>query len=183
LDNTIKIWNLQGELLQTLESHQRAVIAVDFNPIVEGNIKGNTYWLASASWDTSAKIWRIKKEQQQITGVVEVELQGNQEGLGGVNFSPDGQSIVTVSRDRSIKLWQNDGTLLKTLFGHDSAVWQAEFDPQGKTIVSASEDNSVIIWDLKRIDNLDLLAYGCNWVQNYLTHNPNAENPALCTEK
>ena len=176
LDNTIKIWNRQGKLLQTLEGHEGAVVAVDFSPIA----KDNTYRLASASWDTLVKIWRIEEARQQITGTVEVEL-GHKEGLQGVDFSPDGQNIVTAGHDRSLKLWQNDGTLLKSLFGHDGAIWQAKFDPQGK-IVSAGEDNTVIIWDLERIETIDLLAYGCNWVQNYLAHNPNAENPHLCTQ-
>ena len=152
LDNTIKIWNRQGKLLQTLEGHEGAVVAVDFSPIA----KDNTYRLASASWDTLVKIWRIEEARQQITGTVEVEL-GHKEGLQGVDFSPDGQNIVTAGHDRSLKLWQNDGTLLKSLFGHDGAVWQAKFDPQGK-IVSAGEDNTVIIWDLERIETIDSLS-------------------------
>ena len=174
LDNTINIWNLKGELLATLEGHQGGVVAVDFSPVVNEH-----YRLASASWDSTARIWRIVKEE--ITGTVEIELK-DREGLSGVNFSPDGQSIVTAGRDRTIKLWQQDGTLLKTLFGHEGALWQAKFDPQSKTIVSASEDNSVIIWDLQQINNLDLIAYGCNWVKDYLNNNPNVENPNLCDE-
>ncbi|MEL6499871.1 MAG: AAA-like domain-containing protein [Cyanobacteria bacterium J06623_1] len=179
LDNTIRLWNLQGELLTTLKGHQGAVVAVDFYPVAEDQ----GYTLASASWDSTGKIWRIKPdEQSQYIGTVEKELEGHEDGLRGVNFSPDGQTIATASRDRSIRLWQRDGTLLKTLFGHDGAVWQVDFAPQGKTIVSASEDHTVIVWDLERINQLDLLAYSCKWVKDYLDHNPDGENRNLCRE-
>ena len=177
LDNTVKIWNLEGELLSSFNEHRGGVVAVDFSPISESP----TYRLVSGSWDNSAKIWRIERDtKSRIAGKLEAELAGHEEGLRGVSFSPDGQTIATASRDRSIKLWQRDGTLLKTLFGHDGAVWQVGFDPQNKTIISGSEDNTVIIWDLERIANLDLLAYGCSWIENYLAHNSQVENRQLC---
>ncbi|MEL6929234.1 MAG: AAA-like domain-containing protein, partial [Cyanobacteria bacterium J06600_6] len=172
LDNTVKIWNLQGEVLHTLAQHQGGVIAVDFSPVMNAQ----TYWLVSGSRDTSAKIWRIEKEsaaeklkENLIRSKMEIELQGHEEGLRGVRFSPDGKTVATAGRDRSIKLWQRDGTLLKTLFGHDGAVWQVRFDPEQQTIISGGEDQTVMVWDLERISNLDLLGYGCNWIKDYLT--------------
>jgi len=180
LDNTINIWNLQGELLETLDGHQGGVVAVDFSPMT----KSPSYLLASASWDNSARIWQIERDSaDRLVGKQTIKLEGHEEGLRGVSFSSDGQTIATSSRDRSIKLWQRDGTLLKTLFGHDGAVWQVKFDPQNKTIVSGSEDNTVIVWDLERISNLDLLAYGCSWIGNYLANNSNVENRQLCDFK
>ena len=177
LDNTVNIWNLQGQLLTTLRGHQGGVVAVDFSPLVHNN----TYWLASASWDKSGKIWRIEQdEQNQFTGKVETQMKDHQEGLRSISFSPDGQTIATVSRDRTIKIWHLDGKLLTTLFGHDAAVWQVKFSPQGQELISSSEDRTVIIWDLEKINNLDLLAYSCDWIQDYLAHNPNVENKDLC---
>ena len=179
LDHTVKIWNLQGEVLATLTGHQAAVAAVDFNPTIEDR----TYTLASASLDTLGKVWRVEQnEADKLTATLETELEGHSEGLRGINFSPDGNTIATASRDRSIKLWDRNGKLSRTLFGHDGAVWQVNFAPQGKTMVSSSEDNTVIVWDLERINELDLLAYGCDWVSNYLTHNPNAKNLNLCNK-
>ena len=178
LDNTIKLWNLQGQLLATLNGHNRAVLGIDFSPVTEDK----TYRFASASLDKTAKVWRIKQEQQ-LTAEVEAELKDHQEGLRGIAFSPDGETIATASGDRSIKLWQRDGTLLKTIFGHDDAVWRVNFAPGGKTLVSGSEDNTVIIWDLERIEKLNLLTYGCNWVKDYLAHNPNVEDPNLCSQR
>ena len=175
LDNTIKLWNLQGELLATVEGHNRPVLGIDFSPITEAE----TYRFASASLDKTAKVWRIKQEQLVIE--LEAELNGHQEGLRGISFSPDGKTIATASGDRSIKLWRDNGTLLKTLFGHNGAVWQVNFSPQGEVVVSGSEDNTVIIWDLERIEKLNLLDYGCKWVEDYLAHNPNVENPNLCS--
>ena len=177
LDDTIKIWNLQGELLTTLTGHLGAVTAVAFSPTAQNG----TYWLASASWDTSAKLWRIESDEQgQLATTVETEMNDHAEDLRAVDFSPDGQIIATAGRDRSIKLWRRNGTLLKTLFGHNAALWQVSFSPNGKSIISAGEDRSVIIWDLQKINNLDLLAYGCNWIEDYLAHNPHGKDQDLC---
>ena len=178
LDNTIKLWNLQGQLLATLNGHNRAVLGIDFSPVTEDK----TYRFASASLDKTAKVWHIKQERQ-LTAEVEAELKDHQEDLRGISFSPDGETIATAGGDRSIKLWQRDGTLLKTIFGHDKAVWQVNFAPDVKTLVSSSEDNTVIIWDLERIEKLNLLSYGCNWVKDYLAHNPNVEDPNLCSQR
>ena len=90
--------------------------------------------------------------------------------------------VATAGGDRTIKLWQRDGILLKTLFGHEAPVWQVGFSPGGRTIISASEDRSAIIWDLPRINNLDLLAFGCNWVEDYLAQNPQAEDKDICQD-
>jgi WD40 repeat protein len=47
-----------------------------------------------------------------------------------------------------VKVWNNDGTLLKTFRGHTAAVQGLNFSPDGKRIVTASSDNSVKIFNL-----------------------------------
>ncbi len=63
-----------------------------------------------------------------------------------VSFSPDEQIIASGSTDKTIKLWQRDGTLLKTLEGHTAAVRSVSFSPDGQIIVSGSEDNTIKLW-------------------------------------
>lgn len=85
--------------------------------------------------------------QQAVFGVKELNrLEGHSEIVWGVSFSPDGQLIASGSRDRTIKIWRPDGTLLQTLNGHNDAVTSLSFSPDSQIIASASLDNTVKIW-------------------------------------
>lgn len=80
-----------------------------------------------------------------------------------------------------MKLWKRDGTLLKTLSGHEDAVVGIAFSPDEKTIASASSDRTVILW--KWEENLDLdrlMEYGCHWERDYLKNNPSMSDRDLC---
>lgn len=73
-------------------------------------------------------------------------LIGHQNGVWGVEFSPEGKTIVTASWDRTIKLWQRNGKLLKTLDGHKNRVYKAKFSHNNQLIASASVDQTVKLW-------------------------------------
>ena len=63
-------------------------------------------------------------------------------------FSPDNTKIVTVSNDKTARIW--DITTQKELarFAHDSYVQTATFSPDGTKIVTVSLDRTVRGWDL-----------------------------------
>lgn len=65
----------------------------------------------------------------------------------GVSFSPDGQTIASASGDHTVKLWNLDGSLRKTLEGHRDEVRQIKFSPDGNTLASASADRTVKLWN------------------------------------
>lgn len=62
-------------------------------------------------------------------------------------FGPDGQRIVTSSRDGVAAVWQADGggepVVLK---GHEGVVWSAAFSPDGRRVVTASSDGTARVW-------------------------------------
>ncbi|MBD2210977.1 tetratricopeptide repeat protein [Nostoc linckia FACHB-104] len=149
-DSTVKLWNTNGKLLKTLQGHSGDVWGVSFSP------DGKT--IASASLDTTVKLWNTN-------GKLLKTLQGHSGDVNSLSFSPDGKTIATASSDRTVKLWDTNGKLLKTLQGHSGDVRGVNFSPDGKTIATASSDSTVILWDLD-LDNL--LASGCNWLNNYL---------------
>jgi WD40 repeat protein len=63
-------------------------------------------------------------------------------------FSPDGQRIVTASRDNTAKVWDaSTGKLLYSLEGHTWDVNSAVFSPDGQRIVTASDDNTAKVWE------------------------------------
>ena len=101
-------------------------------------------------------------------------LKGHSDVVYGITFSPDGKTIASTSWDKSVKIWQPDGTkLLTTLKGHSDQLWGVALCPDDKTIASASEDKTLILWNLDRLLDLDkLMVYGCNWAHDYLKTNP-----------
>ncbi len=63
-------------------------------------------------------------------------------------YSPDGRSIVSGSRDGTVKIWDTaSGKCVSTFEGHKSDVTSASYAPDGKYVVSGSRDSTVKIWD------------------------------------
>ena len=66
-----------------------------------------------------------------------------------VAFSPDGQRIVSGSRDKTLRLWDatSGAPIGAPLRGHDERVSSVAFSPDGQRIVSGSADKTLRLWD------------------------------------
>jgi WD40 repeat protein len=64
-------------------------------------------------------------------------------------FSPDGERIVSGSRDSTIRLWnaQTGKAIGEPFMNHTSKVHSVAFFPDGESIVSGSQDNTIILWN------------------------------------
>ena len=70
---------------------------------------GRDNWQAT-KYKTSATL------QQSIYGTQELNrLEGHSQRVNAVNISQDGKLFATASDDGSVKIWERNGTLLKTL--------------------------------------------------------------------
>jgi WD40 repeat protein/uncharacterized caspase-like protein len=61
-------------------------------------------------------------------------------------ISPDGKLFATASSDQTIKLWKSNGTLIRTLRGHNDQINSAAFSADGNLLATASSDNTVKLW-------------------------------------
>ncbi|MEC4814826.1 MAG: ABC transporter substrate-binding protein, partial [Scytonema sp. PMC 1069.18] len=154
VDKTIKLWNLKGEILNTLAEHNNIVNSVSFSP--------NGQMLASGSYDRSIKLWSINGK------LLDDQTQAHKAEVYSVSFSPDGKMLVSSSWDGTIKLWSiSDGKLkfLKTvelpqeIFAAINKDKNKEtgslkpysfhglsFSPDGRLIAAGNEDKQVRIW-------------------------------------
>ncbi|MCP6760896.1 MAG: CHAT domain-containing protein [Fischerella sp. CENA71] len=76
-------------------------------------------------------------------------LDGHQDEVWSVSFSPDNQLIATASADKTVKIWSREGRELKTLEGHRGLVASVSFSPDSQTIATASFDKTIKLWNLQ----------------------------------
>jgi len=131
-DQTVRIWDLNGQMKHVLRGHKGQVNSVEFSP--DGRR------LISSSADKTAKIW-------SHDGRIIKTLYGHQGEVFAAKFSPDGKRIVTAGSDKNIRVWDNNGNLLNTLKGHDYSVNTIAFSPSGEVFVSGSNDATIRLWD------------------------------------
>ena len=63
--------------------------------------------------------------------------------------TPDGQSVLSGSYDKTLKLWNlATGKLLRTFKGHSDSVNAVAVTPNGLRAVSGSSDHTLKLWDL-----------------------------------
>ncbi|NEP58888.1 MAG: TIR domain-containing protein, partial [Symploca sp. SIO2G7] len=85
--------------------------------------------------------------QQAVFGVREYNrFSGHQGRVLDVAISPDGKLIASGSEDDTIKLWNQNRKLEKTLGKHEQSVNAVAFSSNGKMIASASVDKTVKLW-------------------------------------
>ncbi len=75
------------------------------------------------------------------------QLTQHEGGVLTVDISPDGNTIITGSNDKTARLWARDGRLLQTL-NHQDTVHHVTFSPTGDRLVTGSLDGTLQVWNL-----------------------------------
>jgi len=81
------------------------------------------------------------------------EMAGHQDSVESVDFSPDGRTLVTASKDRTVALWRVDGLSAKELLRIPSpsgrSILAARFTPDGRNLgILVQNEHAVRIWHL-----------------------------------
>ena len=95
------------------------------------------------------KINVIERLQQAIYEISEKNrFDGHEDAVVGVDFNYNGQIIASASDDKTVKLWNIYGELVRTLPKHEYEVWGVCFSPDGKTIVSTGNNKIIKLWSI-----------------------------------
>jgi WD40 repeat protein len=97
-------------------------------------------WLASGSFDATAKLWDAKTGQERHT------LEGHTGPVLGVAFHPDNGRLATASRDGTVRVWGVDGKPLLKLAG-GGPVHSVAYSPDGKLLAAGLDNGTVTLWD------------------------------------
>ncbi len=149
-DKKPRLWNVStGQLQTTLLGHKGKVWNLEFSP--DGRM------IVTGSDDGTAKLWDAATGKLKATltvtrydGSWKRALLGDADDLFAFPrgyFSPDGQTVLTVSGDKTPKLWDAATGTVKARLEHDKGSMGAVFSPNGRWVATESYDGNVRMWE------------------------------------
>ncbi len=169
LMGTVDVWELQGCPNEAEGANLTRLAKLDLYPPrmvqVIDNLTGQVEWkenldvpnrLISTAFspDGSQIVTSANNNKIQLSSLSRschrecaITFGGHRGAVMAVNFSQDGSLIATGSQDKTAKIWKLDGTCIKTLKGHEAAIYSVEFSPTN-LIATGSQDKTVKLWQL-----------------------------------
>jgi WD40 repeat protein len=82
------------------------------------------------------------------TGQRKGPQEAHQDVVTCVAFAPDGRTLVSGSRDRTVRFWETaTGKQTGVLADHEGEVLAVAFGAKGKLLATAGRDKTVLLWD------------------------------------
>jgi WD40 repeat protein/tetratricopeptide (TPR) repeat protein len=98
------------------------------------------FWLG---WRADGMVWK----RDRAVSPPGLAFFPHESTVDHASFSPDGQRVVTVGRDRLARVWDAaTGTVLATMT-HPASVYEAWFSPDGKRVLTRAADKTARLWD------------------------------------
>lgn len=129
--NTVKIWNWEGELLDSFV-HERAEVIYKVAFASDGQ-----------SVYTTAGEFPVRR--WSLTGVLQQNFFGHTNENYWVEIHPELPLVATASWDQTVGIWDTSGNL-QLQIPHPSGLYSVAFSSDGAWLVTGSHDNIGRIW-------------------------------------
>jgi WD40 repeat protein/serine/threonine protein kinase len=175
-DHTARVWDAAtGKPLAVLTGHADKLLGIAFSPsgdkVVTASADGTVrqwdastgkptgipyrghhhevhtaiyspdgHWIASGDQGGAIRIWDADNQNDVAL------LHGHTGVVLQLAFGPDGRQLVSVSDDRTARLWAV-GFSPTVLRGHTNYVYPVSYSPDGRWIATGSWDGTIRIWD------------------------------------
>ena len=143
---TVRVWETVSGKRVTHMEFSEAVNGVAFGADAGGNL-----YLAAASDDNTAGLWKLPRGESLGRIVHDGPVRF-------VAFSPYGNYVVTGGEDWTAKIrrTENPSPVFQRLRGHSGHILAAAFSPSGRYVATASEDATARVWDRRTGQNTPL---------------------------
>ncbi|CAE6534497.1 unnamed protein product [Rhizoctonia solani] len=110
--------------------------------------------------------------------------EGHNNGVRSVAISPDGNSIVSGSEDKTIRIWDahRPSQIGKPLKGHSDFLTSVSCSPLGNMIASGSDDHTIRLWDVNTGRQIGETLVGHDNYVNSVTFSPGGNLIASASE-
>lgn len=85
-----------------------------------------------------------------------LRLSGHSAEVTALSFTPNGETLLSASRDQSVRLWDAHSGVGQILGSHSDWVLALAVHPQGRYFVTGGQDGQMIWWDIAQRQMLGL---------------------------
>lgn len=131
--DVVRLWNVatnsEVATLRNLNSPHKVAFSLNGQALV-------------ASGPQSVRVWNLAGQAEKL----EFAVPGG--GVPATQFSPDGATLATASKDRKVRIWKSaTGDLLRTLDEFASPVQTLAFSPDGRMLATGTDsDGHLQLW-------------------------------------
>ncbi|QSV56278.1 MAG: hypothetical protein HEP80_23145 [Dolichospermum sp. UKL201] len=106
--------------------------------------------LKSATWTDANTKESVRLALQRAVYKVRERnrLEGHNDAVRSVTFSPNGKIIATASEDNTVRLWNINGKEIRRFITNNQVFRNVKFSPNNKIIAAIGANNTIKIWEI-----------------------------------
>ncbi len=147
-DKVVRVWDIEnGAVVRTIRGEigpgrEGKIYAAALSP--DERVLAVGGWLAGSPNQS-----RAVRLHDFLTGQVLGLLEGHENVILDLAFSPDGRTLASGSADDTVRLWDVMAKKPRhVLHGHNDDVYAIALSPDGERLASGSYDHTVRLWDV-----------------------------------